>query len=346
MNDPVIARINSSFSAAVPQYFIDINRTKAKTLEVPMTNIFQALQAYLGSQYINDFNLFGRTFKVLAQADFQFRNNINDVLNLEVRNVNGDMVPLRTLVKIEQTSGPQVVNHFNLYPSVSISGAAKPGISSGQAMQRVKDICTEKLPAGMNFEWSGMSYQEIEAGQKAIWIFIMAIVFVYLFLAAQYESWSIPFAILLTVPIALFGAVALTWLRSYDNNTYTQIGLVLLIGLASKTAILLVEFAKKEHEKGRNIIEAASAAAKLRFRPILMTALTFVLGVVPLVIASGAGAVSRRALGTAVFGGMLIATIAGVFMMPVLYVVIQKFAEKTKKLEQNREEKIPNQRKE
>jgi HAE1 family hydrophobic/amphiphilic exporter-1 len=331
MSDPVLARAISVFNAEVPQLFLDIDRTKAKTLDVPLTNIYHTLQTCLGGMYINDFNMFGRTFKVMAQADQEFRNEIDDILQLEVRNNKGDMVPLRTLLMVAETAGPQSVTHFNLYPSSMVMGGPKPGFSSGQAMDQLASICEEQLPAGMKYEWSGISYQEQAAGSQGGIIFLMAAVFVFLFLAAQYESWSIPIAILMSVPIAIFGAVMFTMARGYDNNTYTQIGLVLLIGLASKTSILLVEFAKQYHEDGHTIMEAATAAARLRFRPILMTALSFVLGVVPLVVATGAGAVARKALGTAVFGGMLMATVVGIFMMPVFYLVVQKVTDKVLK---------------
>jgi HAE1 family hydrophobic/amphiphilic exporter-1 len=329
--DSVITRVNSTFRANVPQLYVNIDRIKAKTLNVPLDTIFSTLQTCLGGMYVNDFNLFGRTFKVNAQADAAFRNNADDILQLEVRNASGQMLPLRTLATIRDSSGPQSVTHFNLYPCATVSGIAKPGYSTGQAIERVRQMCREKLPTGMDYEWSGISYQQLEAGNKALFIFFMASAFVFLFLAAQYESWSIPIAIVLTIPIALFGAIGLTWLRHYDNNIYTQIGLVLLIGLASKTAILLVEFAKQHREQGHGIIESATTAARIRFRPILMTSLAFVLGVIPLVFATGAGAVARRALGTAVFGGMLAATVIGVFMMPVFYVVVQTLTEKIKK---------------
>ena len=328
MSDPVLERAISVFNADVPQLFLNIDRTKAKTLDVPLTNIYHTLQTCLGGMYINDFNMFGRTFKVMAQADQQFRNELDDILQLEVRNNKGDMVPLRTLLTVAETAGPQSVTHFNLYPSSMVMGGPKPGFSSGQAMDQLASICEEQLPAGMKYEWSGISYQEQAAGSQGGIIFLMAAVFVFLFLAAQYESWSIPIAILMSVPIAIFDAVMFTMARGYDNNTYTQIGLVLLIGLASKTSILLVEFAKQYHEDGHTIMEAATAAARLRFRPILMTALSFVLGVVPLVVATGAGAAARKALGTAVFGGMLMATVVGIFMMPVFYLVVQKATDK------------------
>jgi HAE1 family hydrophobic/amphiphilic exporter-1 len=323
----VVTRVNSSFRANVPQLYLDIDRTKAKRLGVPLDSVFNTLQANLGSYYANDLNLFGRTFKVLAQADREFRANVDDISKLEVRNAQGQMVPLRTFLRASDIAGPQNVFHYNLYPCTTITGMANFGFSSGEAMQEVEQLLKTHLPSSMGYEWSGMSFQQIQAGNKAPIIFALASIFVFLFLAAQYESWFIPVAIVLSVPLALFGAVLFTFLRAYSNNIYAQIGLVLLIGLASKTAILLVEFAKQHHEQGHSILEAAVAAARLRFRPILMTALSFVTGVIPLAIATGAGSAGRRALGTAVFGGMLVATILGVFLIPVFYVLTQKLAD-------------------
>ncbi|MBC8379521.1 MAG: efflux RND transporter permease subunit, partial [Planctomycetes bacterium] len=327
-SNPMFIFVNSDFRADVPQLYLDIDRVKVARLGISLDEVFTTLQANLGTAYVNDLNLFGRTYKVLLQAQDQFRAKAEDILKLEVRNRDGKMIPLRTFVAVSDVAGSQSVFHYNLYPATTISGMAIPIFSSGQAMAEMEKLIKENLPAGMGYEWSGMSYQEIVAGNKAPIIFALASVFVFLFLAAQYESWFIPIAIVLSVPLALFGAMLGTLLRAYDNNIYTQIGIVLLIGLASKTAILLVEFAKQHHEDGHSIEEAAMTAAKLRFRPILMTALTFVLGVVPLVIATGAGAASRRALGTTVFSGMLAATLFGVLMIPVFYVVIQKLADK------------------
>lgn len=327
-SDPILVRVNSDFRANVPQLYLDIDRVKVKRLGISLGEVFSTLQANLGTAYVNDLNLFGRTYKVVLQAQGQYRQNANDILKLEVRNAGGQMIPLRTFVNLSEVAGPQAVFHYNLYPCTTITGNAAPGYSSGQAMDEIKKLLDENLPSSMGYEWSGMSYQEIVAGNKAPIIFALASVFVFLFLAAQYESWFIPIAIVLSVPLALFGAMLGTLLRAYDDNIYTQIGIVLLIGLASKTAILLVEFAKQHHEDGHTIEEAAVTAARLRFRPILMTALTFVLGVIPLVIATGAGAASRRALGTTVFSGMIAATFFGVLMIPVFYVVIQRLNDK------------------
>jgi HAE1 family hydrophobic/amphiphilic exporter-1 len=327
-SDPVVTRMNSTLRANVPQLFVNIDRTKAMSLGVPLETIFSTLQTNLGSTYVNDFNIFGRVFRVIAQAETDFRSTKENIERLEVRNIQGQMLPLRTVLSVENIVGPQIVTHYNLYPSTTISGSSTTGYSSGQAISEMETLSRETLPENIRYEWSGASYQEIRAGNQAPKIFLIAALFAFLFLAAQYESWTIPFAIVFAVPIALLGAVLFTWARGYENNVYTQIGIVLLIGLASKTAILLVEFAKKYREGGASIHDAALEASRLRFRPILMTALSFVFGTIPLVIATGAGANSRRDLGTAVFGGMLMATIVGVLMIPVFYVAVQVVTEK------------------
>ncbi len=335
-----LTRLNSTLSASVPQKYVEINRVKAKSLNVPLSSIFHTLQTYMGSFYINDFNLFGRTYKVIAMAQKKFRNSVEDIKSLEVRNKKGEMLPLGTVIEVRDIVGPQTVTHYNLYPSSTITGNAVAGFSSGQAMQEIKKIAENTMPPSINFEWSGVSYQQKKAGNQAPIIFLLAATFAFLFLAAQYESWSIPIAIIFSVPLAMLGAVGFTFLRAYDNNIYTQIGIVLLIGLASKTAILLVEFAKSQHEKGKSVRESAVEAARLRFRPILMTAFSFIFGTLPLVIATGAGATARRALGTAVFGGMLVAVILGLILIPVFYVVVQRSKEKTVELEHKIEEKL------
>ncbi len=322
--DPVITRLNNSLQVAVPQLYIDVDRTKVQTLDVPLQTVFNTLQTYLGSTYINDFNLFGRTFRVFAQADATFRTTAENIGELEVRNRTGRMLPVKTLATVRDTAGPQSVTRYNMYPATTITGEPQPGFSSGEAIQRVEEIFKETLPESMGYEWSGMSLQEIEAGEKTVLLFLLAALFAYLFLAAQYESWSIPIAIVLSVPMGLLGAVGFNWIRMFNNNIYMQMGIVLLIGVVCKTAILLVEFAKQHHEEGYSVYDSATAAAKLRFRPILMTALTTALGMVPLVIASGAGAEARKSLGTSVFGGMIVATSLGVFMIPIFYVFVQK----------------------
>lgn len=340
MNDPVITRLNNSFTMSVPQLYIDVDRVKAQTLDVSLGTIFNTLQTCLGSLYINDFNLYGRTFRVIAQAEPHLRTSVEDIARLEVRSRSGQMIPIRTLATVRETVGPRDVTHYNMYPATTITGVARAGYSSGQALQRVKELLDEMLPPSMGYEWSGMSLQEIKAGGKTIYLFLLASLFAYLFLAAQYESWSIPLAIVLAVPLGLLGAAGLTWLRGYDNNIYTQMGIVLLIGVVCKTSILLVEFAKQLHEQGYSIFDAAVEAARLRFRPILMTALTTALGMVPLTVAAGAGAAARRAIGTSVFGGMIVATVLGVVMIPTFYVAVQWTKEKARSIEKQIEQKI------
>jgi HAE1 family hydrophobic/amphiphilic exporter-1 len=325
--DPVLTRMNSSFRANVPQVFLDVDRTKAKTLGVSLDSLFGTLQAFLGSAYVNDFNIFGRTYKVMIQADQQFRSRVEDIDHLEVRDGDGNMVPLSTLLTVTDSAGPTTILRYNLYPSSTITGMAAPGFSSGQSIARMEALSRTLLPPSIGYEWSGVTFQQIAAGSQTPIIFSLAIIFVYLFLAAQYESWSIPVVVLLSVPLAILGAVGLTWLRRFDNNIYTQIGIVLLIGLAAKSAIMIVEFAKQLRDEGKSIQEAATEASRLRFRPILMTAFSFILGVIPLLVATGAGASSRRALGTAVFGGMVASTVLGVMLIPMLYVVVQRISE-------------------
>jgi HAE1 family hydrophobic/amphiphilic exporter-1 len=327
-NNPVLTRMNSGLSAGSPQLYLEVDRTKAKTLGVPLTSIFTTLQTFLGSAYVNDFTLFGRTYKVMMQADHRFRKSVEDIDRLQVRDRQGQMIPLSTLVNVTDSAGPQTLFRYNLYPSSTITGSALPGFSSGESIKAMEDLASHVLPSSLGYEWSGITYQQLKTGNEAIFIFGLAIIFVYLFLAAQYESWGIPFAVILAVPMALLGGIGATWLRSFDNNVYTQIGFVLLIGLASKTAILLVEFAKQLHEEGQSIVDAAKNAARLRFRAILMTAFSFILGVIPLVVASGAGSASRQALGTVVCGGMTAATILGVLLIPVLYVIVQSIIER------------------
>ena len=326
--NPVLTAMNTTFRAGVPELFLEVDREKAKRLDVPLDVIFGTLQANLGSAYANDFNLFGRTWKVYVQADQQFRSERDDITKLEVRSRSGRMIPLSTLLQVRDTVGSSTVSRYNLYSSASITGDAAAGYSSGQSIQAMQEIAETTLPPGMSFDWTGVTYQQIAAGGAAGFIFALAIVFVYLFLAAQYESWTLPFGVIFTVPIAVLGAAVATLIRGMDNNVYMQIGLVLLIGLASKSAILIVEFANQLHEEGKTTFEAAVDASRLRFRAILMTAFSFILGVMPLVVATGAGAASRVALGTAVFGGMLLATVGGLIITPYLYYMVQSLTEK------------------
>jgi hydrophobic/amphiphilic exporter-1 (mainly G- bacteria), HAE1 family len=326
-----LAGLNSTFRADVPQIFAEVDRTKAKTLGVPLTSVFNTMQAYLGSAYVNDFNKFGRTWQVQVQADHQFRNKPEDIRQLDVRDAMGNMVPLGTLISVDQVLGPQTIQRYNLYPSASITGGAAPGFSSGQALNLMAQLAENKLPPSMGYEWTGMSYQEKKVGSEAILVFALAIVLVFLVLAAQYESWTSPSAVILVVPLAVLGTVIALMMRGMDNNVYTQIGIVLLIALASKNAILIVEFASEQRAKGLGIREAAVEAAKLRFRPILMTSISSITGFMPLVVASGAGAASRQAIGLAVVGGMVAATIMSLLFTPVFYVVMQRLSEFRKK---------------
>jgi HAE1 family hydrophobic/amphiphilic exporter-1 len=321
-----LTRMNQTLRATVPMIYLDIDRTRAQTYHIPMDRVFSTLGTSLGSAYVNDFNLFGRTWKVMAQADEQFRSNQQDIGRLEVRNSLGQMVPLDAFSTVVDTVGPQFISRFNMFPSSSITGAGMPGVSSGDQIAEMERMSRELLPPTLGFEWSGVTYQQIAAGNLAPFIFGLAFVFVYLFLVAQYESWMIPMAVLLGVPMALAGAAWFSQFRGLVNDIYMQVGLVLLIGLVAKTAILIVAFAKVQHESGLSIIDAAQKAAQMRFRAILMTAFSFILGVMPLVFASGAGAKSRVALGTAVFGGMLVGIAGMVLFTPVFYLVIQRIA--------------------
>jgi HAE1 family hydrophobic/amphiphilic exporter-1 len=325
--EPTITGVNTTFRANVPQLFIDINRTQAMILGVPLGTIFNTLQAFLGSAYVNDFTFLGKTYQVRVQAESEARTRTENIGRLEVRNRQGDMIPLSTLIDVEETVGPQNLTRYNLYPAASITGGAAPGQSSGQSLLTMERLSRDLLPPSMGFEWTGMSYQERQVGSEAIMIFALAVVLVFLVLAAQYESWTAPLAVVLSVPLALFGVVLATALRGLANDVYMQIGVVLIIGLASKTAILIVEFAREQRAQGKGIREAATEAAKLRFRAILMTAFSSVLGFMPLFIAVGAGAASRRSLGTAVVGGMVSAVLLSVLLVPVFFIVLQTFSE-------------------
>src|SRR2546422_6518524 len=321
---PGLAQVFSTFTTRVPRLFADVDRVKAKSMNVALSDVNDTLQIYLGSLYVNDFNRFGRTYQVTAQADASFRLHPEDIRRLKTRNAAGDMLPLGTLVDIHETTGPDKVIRYNMYPAADINGVAMPGVSSGQAIALAQQLAAQELPQGMNYEWTDLTYQEILAGNTIVFIFPLCVLLVFLTLAAQYESWSLPLAIILIVPMCLLSAIAGIWLRHMDNNIFTQIGLIVLVGLASKNAILIVEFAKQLEDTGKSITDAAVEAAKLRLRPILMTSFAFILGVVPLVLASGAGAEMRRALGTTVFFGMLGVTFFGLILTPVFYVVIRK----------------------
>jgi HAE1 family hydrophobic/amphiphilic exporter-1 len=326
---PEIARVNTLYRAAVPQVYADIDRSKVLKSGVPINDVNTTLGALLGSSYINDFNRFGRVYKVYLQAEPEFRQDPKQIGLFFVRNQAGGMMPLDTLVSTRPAAGPEFTNRFNLFRSAELTGTPAEGFSSAQALDALEATAKEVLPADMSFDWADLSYQERRAPGVAV-VFALAVFLVFLVLAAQYESWGMPFSVLLGTPFAAFGAYLGLWLarrfmgESYVNNVFAQIGLIMLIGLAAKNAILIVEFAKVEHEQGKSLYDAAMAAAKLRLRPILMTAFAFILGVVPLLTASGAGAEARKVMGMVVFSGMLIATILGVLLIPMLYVAVGK----------------------
>lgn len=322
---PELVGMLASFQANAPQLEVDIDRVKAKSQGVALNEIFETLQVNMGSIYVNDFNRFGRTYKVIVQADAPFRMQSQDLEQLKVRNSAGEMIPLSTFVNITRSSGPDRVMHYNSFRSADISGSPAPGYSSGQAADAIEKIVKETLPQGMTYEWTDLTYQEKMARNTALYIFPLTVILAFLILAAQYNSWSMPFAVLLIAPMALLSAIVGVWLSGSDNNIFTQIGFVVLVGLAAKNAILIVEFARTKEEEGLDPLEAVLEAARLRLRPILMTSIAFIAGVIPLVLATGAGAEMRHAMGIAVFSGMLGVTIFGLLFTPVFYVVIRKF---------------------
>ena len=324
---PEMFNANSSFRANVPQYKVNLNTEKVQTLGVPLTDVYSTLQTFLGGLYVNDFNRFGRTWRVMMQAEPEYRGRPADINRFYVRTNEGSMVPLSTIASVDPLSGPEVIYRYNRFRAARIIGQNGIGYSSGQTAAAMEEIASKVLPAGYGYEWTGTVFQQKLAAGKEAFIFGFAALLVFLFLAALYESWTIPFAVVLAVPLGLFGALFAVYLRAYPYDIYTQIGIVTLIGLAAKNAILIVEYAKLRREEGKSITDAAIEAAHLRLRPILMTSFAFILGVVPLTIAAGAGGASRRGLGTAVLGGMLAATLLAVFIVPVLYVVIDRLAE-------------------
>jgi HAE1 family hydrophobic/amphiphilic exporter-1/multidrug efflux pump len=325
---PELAGLFSSFRSTIPQVKLDLDRDKARTLGVPVNEAFQVLQICLGGLQVNDFNLFGRTYKVMIQAEPEFRASPENIANLYVRSGAGDMIPMGTLSTTGSMIGPDLLQRYNMFRCAEISGVPAPGYSSGQAIAAMEDVARVALPQGYGFEWTGMAYQEKAAGGGQAVILLLGLVFVFLFLAAQYESWAIPFSVILGIPMCALGAFLACMIRGLPNDTYVQIGLVMLIGLAAKNAILIVEFAVMKMKEGVPLLDATLEGAKLRFRPILMTSFAFILGVIPLVIAHGAGAEARIAMGTAVFGGMIAATVLGVFIIPVLFYAVMRAVER------------------
>ena len=326
--DPTLARVSTTFRAGVPQLYADVDRQRVLSMQVPLADVFGTLQAALGSVYVNDFNKFGRTYRVSVQAEAAYRDDPDDIRRLKVRNANGDMVSLGSVMNIQESFGPQLIRRYNLYPSATVTGSAAPGQSSGQALDTMERLGGDVFSSAIGFDWSGVSYQERKASGDEIYVFGLAVLMVYLVLAFLYESWVLPFAVILVVPLGLLGVVAAISMSGMDNNTYVQIGVVLIIALASKNAILIVEFARDLRMQGSSIREAATQAAKMRFRPILMTSIAFILGVLPLVFATGAAAASRRSLGTAVCGGMVTSTVLAVFFTPVFFAVFMWISER------------------
>lgn len=333
---PEIGSAFTFFTTHTPSYQVDVDKEKAKKLGVSVADVYSTMSTLLGSSYVNDFNIYGRNFRVMAQADSTYRSSISEMGKYYVRNSQGNMIPLASLVTTKVTESPSLISHFNIYRNIEINGTPKPGYSSGQAITALKEVAASSLPAGYSYEFSGLSREEIKAGDSTITIFAISIIFVFLFLAALYESWSVPFSVLFAVPIGAFGSIlTLTFLPNLTNNIYAQIGLITLIGLAAKNAILIVEFAKERVDRGMDIIQATLQAVQLRLRPIVMTSLAFIFGVLPLAFASGAAAESRKTIGWTVFGGMLSATTLAIFVVPVLFVLITRIAY-GKKLKQNK----------
>ena len=325
---PGVRGLVSTFSNNSPQLYLDIDRTKAESLRVPLTSVFTTLQSYLGSSFVNLFNKFGQVFQVYVQADSHFRLEPRDIKALHVRSLGGDMVPLGTLMDVRQVLGSELITRYNLYPAANIFGSSAPGFSSGEALNLMEQLAESTLPQGMAYDWTSTSYQEKQVGHQAYFIYAISIILVYMVLAALYESWTSPAAIVLVVPVALVGVLLALLARGYDNNLYTQVGLVLMIALASKNAILIVEFARDLHGEGMDLAEAAVEATRRRFRPIVMTSFTFIVGVLPLLIATGAGAASQRAIGTVVFGGMISSTLLAIPFVPVFYVLLEGLSQR------------------
>jgi len=333
-----LQRVATTFRSAVPQLRVLVNRTMAETLQVSVSDVFRALSSYLGSTYVNQINKFGRTFQVYVQADSKFRLNVPDIEKLYVKSKQGKMIPLGSLVQVEFVAGPSLITLYNLYPAATVVGGPAPGFSSGQAMDLMEQVAANTLPLGMGFDWTAMSYQEKIVGNQIYYVFALALLLVYLCLAGQYESWILPLAVILAVPLALLGPVIALNGLGLSNNLYTQIGLMLLIALAAKNAILIVEMAREHREKGEEILASAAEAARTRFRPILMTSFAFIMGTLPLVFATGAGANGRISLGLAVVSGMIASTCLAVLFVPSFFVVLRRFEERGKKRRQSKKQ--------
>ncbi len=330
---PEIGMAYTMFSSNSPNFKISVNREQAKKMSVPVSSVYSTISSYLGSAYINDFTRYGRNFRVVTQAEQEFRMNIEDINKLYVKNLAGQSVPVSSLVTWEMVQNPSIINHYNIFRSIEVSGSAAPGYSSGDALRALEEVAAQTLPDGYGYDFSGLSLQEKQSGNMTVMIFALCIVFVFLLLAALYESWSVPFSILLSVPLGLFGAIlTLVFIPQLDNNIYAQIGLVTIIGLAAKNAILIVEFAKERVDIGMPLLDAIIDAVKLRLRPIIMTSFAFILGIIPLMLSTGAGAISRQTIGWTVFGGMTAATLLAIFIVPVLFYLITKLAYGKKKL--------------
>jgi HAE1 family hydrophobic/amphiphilic exporter-1 len=328
---PELENVRGNFSPAVPQLFVHVDKDKALKHRVPVNEIYSTLQAFLGGIYINDFTRFGRQWRVFMQSDASYRRSAEDIGKFYVRNSAQQMVPLSSFVDVRTTAGPEFIVRFNLYRAVEIQGGSAPGYSSGQALDALESVAAKVLPRDMGYAWNGLAYQEKAASGGSVRVFGMSLVFVFLILAALYESWSLPFSVLLSTPVAVLGALLGLFAREFDNNVYAQIGLVMLVGLTAKNAILIVEFAKELRDSGHPIVEAALQGAKIRLRPILMTSFAFIFGCLPLWFAAGAGATARRMLGTAVVSGMLAATLLGIFLIPALFVAVERLASRGQK---------------
>ena len=326
--EPGLRGVMTTFNSKSPQLQLRIDRTMAESLGVTMNDVFQTLQTYLGSTYVNLFNKFNQSFQVRVQADADYRRRLDDIANLYVANRSGQMVPLGALVDVRRVLGSELITHYNLYPAAPLVGSPAPGYSSGEALEIMERFANANLPQNMGYNWTGLSYQEKLIGNQAYFIFALSIALVFLVLAAQYESWSNPAAVIITVPMALVGVIVALIVRGFPSDLYTQIGLVLMIALAAKNAILIVEFARELKAEGMSTVDAAVEATRRRFRPILMTSIAFILGVVPLMTATGAGAASQQSLGTVVFGGMLASTLLAIPFVSVFYIVMEGFSER------------------